>query len=91
MALPRLPRKDPDAVVDYGIDWVRWLAGDTLLTSVWLVPSGIVEDSSSNTATAATIWLSGGTVGLSYRLTNRVTTVGLRTQDQTVTIPVRAR
>ena len=89
MAFPRLPNKDPDAVVDYGVDWVRWLAGDTLALAVWLVPAGIVEDSSNHTATAAYIWLSGGTVGESYRLTNRITTALGRVQDQTVVIPVR--
>ena len=91
MAFPRLPRKDPDAVVDYGIDWVRWLAGDTILTSVWFLPSGITEDHATNTLSATTIWLAGGIIDTSPRLTNRITTALGRTQDQTVTIPVRAR
>lgn len=90
MAFPRLPYKDPDALVDYGIDWIRWLDGDTILTSVWLLPSGITEDHATNTLSATTIWLTSGTIGISYKLTNRITTALGRIQDQTVVIPVRA-
>lgn len=28
--------KDPHAVLDYTVDWTRWLAGDTIATSAWL-------------------------------------------------------
>ena len=92
MAFPRLPYKDPDAIVDYGVDWIRWLNDDTIVTSVWLpsVPSGITEDHSTNTPSAATIWLASGTIGISYRLTNRIVTALGRTRDQTIVVPVRA-
>ncbi len=91
MAFPRMPRKDPDAVTDYGIDWARWLAGDAISTSAWLLPSGIAEDHSTHTDTATVIWLAGGTAGKSYRLTNRIVTTLGRRQDQTIIVPVRAR
>ena len=29
--------KDPDAVLDYSVDWSKWLAGDQIQTSAWLV------------------------------------------------------
>ena len=36
--------KDPDAVLDYGFDWSAWLeAGDTIVTSEWIVPEGITK------------------------------------------------
>ena len=84
--------KDPDAVLDYSIDWSQWLPTlDTISTSNWTVPTGITEDSSSNSATIATIMLSGGTLNNDYELVNRIVTAGGRTQDQTIRILVRSR
>lgn len=82
--------KDPDAVsTDYTVDWTGWLAGNTLVTSVWIVPSGITTVSDSHTTTTATIWLMGGTVGEDYDLINRVTDSTARTLDETIRISVR--
>lgn len=80
--------KDPSAVLDYQVDWSTWLDGDTITTSAWVVPAGITETTSTNTATTATIWLSGGTAGERYRVTNRIVTAGGRTDDRTITIRV---
>lgn len=85
------PFKDPDEVLDYTIDWTARLGSDTISTSTWIVPTGITEDSNSNTTTATTIWLSGGTVNQIYELTNRVVTAGGRTMDKTVRLPVRSK
>ena len=85
-----LEPKDPNAVIDYWIDWSKWLRGnDTVLTSEWIVPAGITQDSEANDTTTTTIWLSGGTAGSTYSLTNRITTAQGRTQDKTITIRVR--
>lgn len=81
--------KDPNAVLDYQIDWSAWLGVDTILTSTWIVPDGITKDDASVTTTTATIWLSGGTAGESYRVTNRIVTVGERTNDRSIAIVVR--
>lgn len=80
--------KDPHAVLDYGWDWTPWLAedGDTLDASEWIVPAGLTVESSSHTTTHTTVWLSGGTAGQSYVITNRVTTVGGRTDDRSFTL-----
>lgn len=84
--------KDPNAVLDYRVDWSAWLPeGDTIDTSTWTVPSGINKDSESNDTTSATVWLSGGTAGVNYQLVNRVTTAGGRTDDRTITISVREK
>lgn len=83
--------KDPDAVLDYQIDWSAWLDSDTITTSEWIVPDGIVKDSDSHTDTAATIWLSGGTLNTTYLVTNRITTAAGRTDDRTIRITVRDR
>lgn len=84
--------KDPDAVLDYQLDWSAWLPdGDTIVTSTWIVQDGIVKDSDSHTDTAATVWLSGGTLGTTYAVTNRISTVEGRTDDRTIRITVRDR
>lgn len=90
MAL-RWPNKDPDEVLDYVIDWSDRLAGDTISTSTWEVPSGITKDSDSNGTTSTTVWLSGGTANAVYTLTNRIVTAAGRTMDQSVRLTVRAK
>ncbi len=82
--------KDPDAVMDYRLDWSAFLVTDTISTSTWTVPTGITKQSDTNTTTAVTIWLTGGTAGTNYELTNRITTAAGRTQDVTITIMVRS-
>lgn len=83
--------KDPNAVLDYSIDWTRWLAGDQIAASEWLVPSGLTKMADSKTSTSATVWLSGGTAGQSYIVTNRITTAAGRTEDRSFTIRVEER
>jgi hypothetical protein len=83
--------KDPNAVLDYTIDWTRWLAGDQIATSEWLVPTGLTKVADTKTASSATVWLSGGTAGQSYTVTNRITTTGGRTEDRSFTIRVEER
>jgi hypothetical protein len=83
--------KDPNAVLDYSIDWTRWLAGDQIAASEWIVASGPTKMADSKTATSATVWLSGGTAGQSYIVTNRITTAAGRTEDRSFTIRVEER
>ena len=81
------PNKDPDSVIDYGVDWSAWLAsGETILTSSWIVPAGLTLDSESNTTTATAVFLSAGIEGESYTLTNRITTSAGRTEDRSMII-----
>lgn len=80
------PDKDPNEVLDYQIDWSARLGSDTISTSTWTVPSGITQTTSSSTSTTTTIWLSGGTTGTKYTLTNEITTTGGRTMDESVRI-----
>lgn len=81
--------KDPSAVLDYQIDWTAWLGTDTIVASTWTVATGITKNSDTNTATTATIWLSGGTANTAYACTNRITTTGGRTEERTITILVQ--
>jgi len=84
--------KDPQSVLDYGFDWSDWLdTGDTVSTSTWNVPTGITEDSDSNTGTTTTVWLSGGTVGKKYKITNRMVTADGRTVDRSFYVRIENR
>ena len=84
-------KKDPEAVLDYTINWTAWLDGDTILTSVWTVPTGITKDSESNTTLRATAWLSGGTDGTNYIVVNTIVTAAGRTDERSVVVYVRDR
>ena len=81
--------KDPDAIKDFKVDWTQWLAGDTIATSAWSVPSGITVDSSSNTTLTATVFLKNGSDGTDYVVTNTITTAGGRKEELSITIQVR--
>ena len=89
--MPQTFTKDPDAVLDYLVDWSSWLGSDTIATSTWVVPSGITKDSDTNTTTTATIWLSGGDDEASYEIVNRITTAAGREDDRTITVQVRSK
>lgn len=94
MSTPSTPavarfNKDPDADLDFLVDWSSWLAdtgGDTIVTSTWITPTGITTHTASFTSTTAIVWLSGGTLGINYPLVNRITTVAGRIEDQTVMV-----
>ena len=85
--------KDPDAVLDYAVDWSAWLAGDGISSSEWLLEEGaeieIVTD--TFTQTKATVWVRGGSKDATYLLTNRIVTTGGRTDDRSISVKVEDR
>ncbi len=85
--------KDPDAVLDYSVDWSAWLAGDQIDTSTWLLEDGALLEVVSDAKTMAktTVWLRGGQKGTTYLVTNRIVTMGGRTDDRTITVKVEDR
>lgn len=89
--------KDPLAVLDFMVDWAGtdpgpWLAVNEEITdSEWVIPAGITGSNESNTETTATVWLSGGTLGASYNIRNKITTNQGRTDIRTYEIAVRNR
>jgi len=84
--------KDPDAVLDYGFDWSDWMVNnDSITASTWAAETGITidsedEDGNNNTAT---VWLSSGTSGRQYRVTNTITTQGGRVDERTLVVIVQ--
>ena len=69
--------KDPDARVDYSIDWTAYLSGPTIVASTWTVAPdeeggiAVAESSFETLRTAAR--LTGGVIGHSYTISNLVT------------------
>lgn len=83
--------KDPQAILDYSIDWTSFLeTAETIATSQWFTTSGITVDVTGHTTKVATIWVSGGTLGQSYELTNRITTSNTpaRVDERTIIITI---
>jgi len=97
--------KDPDDVLDYEFNWATkdsylndgsasdtgWLQGDTITTSTVTVESGLTLDSDSNNTVRAIAWLSGGTDGVDYTVTNRIVTAAARTADRSILVRVRPK
>ena len=84
--------QDPDATLDYSIDWGPWLNnGDTIDTSTWIVESPIATASENiiNTNTTTIVFLSGGVHGQNYLITNRITTVNGLTDDRSFELRIR--
>jgi hypothetical protein len=88
--------KDPDAALDYGVDWgAEYLNGDILIGSSWSVtpdePGGIRIAGSSFDPTMATVTADGGLPGRIYRLVNHVTLASGLTDTRTITLRVEKR
>ena len=94
------PLKDPSAVLDYVFDWTEWLAtgetiavdsetGEKLITIT--ADTGITVDSSTEDDGKVTVWLSGGTAGINYKVACKITTSAGRTDERTIWIKVVER
>lgn len=87
--------KDPDATLDYSMRWDAWLpSGDTIVSAAWSVDDGdgaLTVDSSSIVSGVPTVWLSGGTVNVTYRVRCRITTTEGRIDDRSYAIFVSHR
>lgn len=70
--------KDPDAVLDYTMDWTLWLndVADTIASFVLTLPTGITSPASSidGTLKKVIMWLAGGTAGQKYTVECEITT-----------------
>ena len=85
-------RKDPDARLDYTVDWADWL-GDTdfIVSAATSVQSGLTFYTEAHTSTVHTIWLTGGSAGQEYNVTSRIFTNAGRIDDRSFTIKVVER
>lgn len=88
-------KHDPDAKLDYSVDWSDWLAaGETIVSAAWTVPDGLTQGdpyAASATGTVATVWISGGTAGTEYVITCHVVTSAGREDDRSITLSCEER
>lgn len=82
---------DPEAVLDYAVDWSAWLGTDTISTVTWTVPTGLVLASQANTTTVATAWISGGVAGTVYTVECKIVTAAGRTDERSFVLRVVER
>ena len=86
--------KDPDATMDYSVDFTDWLvAPDTIADSTWTSDAGITVSGSSVDASdkITTVRLTGGTVDAKSRVTNRIQTTNNLITDRSIFIRVLER
>lgn len=88
--------KDPDAILDYAIDWgAEYLNGDVIDQSSWSVepiePGGANVIASAFDFLTATVQTGGGRAGHLYRLTNRVVMASGREDRRSIVLRVERR
>ncbi len=94
---PTLPPKDPGGVLDYGFEWGAtddpWLqTGETITISNWSIEPNdatLVQDSKAIQETRTIVFLSGGTLNVTYQVTNTITTSEGRTAVRSVYLPIK--
>jgi hypothetical protein len=91
--MPQEITKDPDAFLDYSVDWGTWLVeGDSIGSAVWTVPDGLTQEAATVDGTRTIVWLSGGTDGQTYTVTCHVVmTPSGREDDRSLTINMEER
>lgn len=88
--------KDPDAVLDYLVDWgAEYLGADALLTSEWSVSpaedGGVTIVGDEFDGRNATVKVAAGVPGHIYRLFNQVHLESGRVDSRSVTLRVEKR
>jgi hypothetical protein len=88
--------KDPEAALDYAVDWgAEYLAGDTLVQSEWQVSpeedEGLSVVASASDGKIATVTAAGGVSGHLYQLTNHVVLASGLTDSRSIVLRVENR
>lgn len=91
--------KQPAEVKDYDIDYAEWLGpvGDTVASTTAIVTSAteaaptLEIDYIMESSTTVKLWISGGTGGVSYKVTVQMTTAGGRLDESELVFKVKDR
>lgn len=94
--------KDPNEELPYQINWLPRLKDEngiqvaTIDTSIWWISSDdddsmLIMGATEHSATRSTVWLTGGTLGMRYALTNRVAADNGWLMDQTAWLKIRTK
>lgn len=87
--------KHSTAELDYPFNWTDWLNDivDTIDTFVCGCDTGVTIDNAKTAKTGdslkVVVWVSGGTVGTTYRVWCRITTVGGRIDERAIYIKIK--
>lgn len=86
--------KDPDATLDYQLDWSGWLVEGESIIALEVLVVGVNLEETTSTINSTTAWVSGGTVGNQASITFRVTTDSYpvnRKDDRTLILKIGDR
>lgn len=86
--------KDPQAVLDYCLDWALWLsAEDYLVDAQFSCPNASITLLSSNLRedTMAIVWVAGGIVGEKVLITCHITTEQGRQDERTFELTIKEK
>jgi hypothetical protein len=84
--------KTPGEVKHRSFKWETWLAGDTIATSTFSVEgpdSSLTATDGGNSTTLTNVWISGGALGLQYKVINTIITASGRKEDECVSVLVQ--
>ena len=81
---------DKDDIIDYTLNYEDFLCvdGDFLVSSTWVAESGITIITQAHDNIKAVVWVTGGTVGKKYKITNTIHTNKGRVLDRTIRLKV---
>lgn len=88
--------KDPEAKLDYSFDWTDWLDSkakppESITQHTITVPKGLTLVSSVAVGGVVTAWISGGTVGMIYRVECLITTSIGRIDERSLWLVIQER
>lgn len=84
--------KDPDAVLDYVVDFTEWLANESdAIASHTIKTLSVTKNSSYQSGGKVVVWISGGEAGKPASATVQITTTGGRTDERTIYFKIRER
>jgi len=85
--------KDPDARLDYAVDWsADFLGAATIAASTWTVdPTGVTVGATVATPSRTGATIEGGVPGIVYRVVNHITLSDGRRDDRTLALRIEAR
>lgn len=82
----------PSSSLDYGVDWSSWLlSGEEILTSDWDISPSLTLSSPASSTTLTSVFVTGGEVGVIYRLTNTITTSLSKTDNRVLILSCKHR
>lgn len=84
--------KDPDETTQIRpVEWKFRLGTATITDSSWIVPAGLTKGSEVEDGTLRNVIVSGGTLGETYKCTNRIVTSAGETLEQSVNVYIREK